>query len=97
MTWELGSDNSLGNLVAYECGLEDLFHEHPTLSGICQYHVDTLPANVVHQAFRTHRGVYINEMLSRLNPFYGPDDAFEGEPSAKTQNEMTAWLQTQAW
>jgi hypothetical protein len=42
MTWEFGPERRLGSLVAYECGLEDLFREYPALSGVCQYHIDTL-------------------------------------------------------
>src|SRR5215469_1437089 len=28
MTWEFGDDKRMGNLIAYECGLEDLFREY---------------------------------------------------------------------
>ncbi|MBV8842279.1 MAG: MEDS domain-containing protein [Bryobacterales bacterium] len=95
MTWELGPKNGLGNLIAYECGLEDLFHQYPSLSGICQYHIDTLPPSAVDKALRTHRSVYINEMLSRLNPFYGVDDAPAPVESADTHKEMVGWLRAQ--
>ena len=97
MTWELGPGPRLGSLIAYECGLEDLFRQYPTLSGVCQYHLDTLPANAVLPALRTHRGSYVNEMLSRLNPFYGPDRADASEPIApvQIQNEMLCWVRAQ--
>src|SRR5579862_1825614 len=50
MTWEIGPDRDLNKLLAYECGLEDLFHRQPALQGVCQYHVETLPPNVVRGA-----------------------------------------------
>lgn len=96
MTWELGPDRRMGYLLAYECGLEDLFREQPALSGICQYHVDTLPASAVHQALRTHRTVYVNEMMARFNPFYCPDDVSGPSVPVDTQNNMLSWMHRRA-
>jgi hypothetical protein len=70
MTWELGAESSFEKLFAYECGLEVLFRRRPALSGLCQYHNDTLPEDSLHAALLTHRSTYINETLSRINPFY---------------------------
>ena len=68
MTWEFGSKKEFGKLLEYEWKLEDLFRRQPCLSGICQYHIDTLPQNVARAGLLTHRSVFINETLSRLNP-----------------------------
>lgn len=75
MTWELGSKHNFGQLMEYECGLEEMFRRLPALSGICQYHRDTLPDGALAVALSKHHGVYLNETLSRVNPFYSPSDA----------------------
>lgn len=72
MTWELGSEENFDKLMEYECGLEKMFRSYPALSGICQYHQDTLPDDALHVALSSHRAVYINETLSRVNPIYSP-------------------------
>jgi hypothetical protein len=74
MTWEFGSEKNLGKLLKYECGLEQLFRTHPTLRGICQYHQDTLPLNVLGDGLLTHPALYINHTLHRSNPFYVPPE-----------------------
>lgn len=68
MTWEFGGENNFDKLLEYEQGLEKLFHTHPALSGICQYHRDTVPDHALQTAFRTHAAVYVNETLSRIDP-----------------------------
>ncbi len=70
MTWEFGAEKNFARLVEYERGLEDLFQKRPELCGICQYHQDTLPREVARQALLTHRTIFINETLARLNPHY---------------------------
>jgi hypothetical protein len=70
MTWEFGREENLPKLLEYECGLEKLFRIQPALSGICQYHKDTLPLDIIGNALYTHRAVYINHTLQRINPFY---------------------------
>jgi len=46
-TWrELGSEKNFGKLLEYECGLEEMFRDLPALSGVRQYHRDTLPDDV---------------------------------------------------
>ena len=47
MTWEFGSKKEFGKLLDYEWKLEDLFRRQPCLSGVCQYHIDTLPQDAV--------------------------------------------------
>jgi hypothetical protein len=72
MSWEFGPEKDFSRLVEYERRLEELFHRQPTLSGICQYHADTLPAETVQHGLLTHQAVFINQTLSRLNPHYLP-------------------------
>lgn len=50
--------------------LEALFQKRKELQGICQYHYDTLPPDVMKRGLLMHRTVFINETLSRLNPYY---------------------------
>ena len=70
MSWEFGPHKDFSKLLEYEWGLEELFEKHQALCGICQYHTDTLPREVVRQGLLTHRGVFINDTLSRLNFHY---------------------------
>ena len=72
MTWELGSKKNFEKLMEYEIGLEEMFRSHPALSGVCQYHQETLPEEALRVALATHPAVYINATLSRMNPFYFP-------------------------
>ena len=54
MAWEFGPDKDFTKLVEYEQRLDDLFHKQGALSGICQYHKDTLPQKCVRQGLRLH-------------------------------------------
>ena len=70
MSWEFGSERNLQKLLQYERQLEALFRRQPRLCGICQYHGDLLPHEILSQGQLTHRAVFINETLSRINPHY---------------------------
>jgi hypothetical protein len=70
MAWEFGPARDFAALVAYERALEDFFQTHSTISGICQYHEDVLPEEVVQDGLAVHPALYVNETLSRLNPDY---------------------------
>lgn len=70
MSWEFGSHRDFSKLVEYERGLEGLFAIHPTLRGVCQYHVDMLPEDVVGICMDLHPTIYVNETLSMLNESY---------------------------
>jgi hypothetical protein len=78
MSWEMGPRADFGGLLHYERGLEELFARRPCLSGICQYHQDTLPAEAIVQAVYGHRSIYVNQTLSRLNPYFVPPGTPEG-------------------
>lgn len=75
MTWEFGLERNFAKLREYESGLEELFAKRPALQGVCQYHMDTLPVDVVEEALYAHRAAYINETLSRLNSYYVPAES----------------------
>lgn len=70
MAWEFGPAKDYRMLVEYERALEAMFHTHPALSGVCQYHADVLPDHVVESGLCLHPSLYVNETLSRLNPHY---------------------------
>jgi len=70
MGWEFGPENDFSKLMEYERRLEQLFLKHPALSGICQYHRDILPRETVRQGLETHKALFVNETLSKLNPQY---------------------------
>ncbi len=70
MMWEFGTERNLPKLGEYERRLEELFHRQPTLCGICQYHCDLLPPEILRWALLTHRALFVDETLSRINPHY---------------------------
>lgn len=72
MAWEFGPEQDFATLVEYERGLETLLNAEPQLCGVCQYHTDTLPAEVVRNGHALHRALFVNETLSRMNPDYVP-------------------------
>jgi hypothetical protein len=77
MTWEFGSQHNLVNLLKYEWQLEQIFRKHPALSGICQYHVDALPRNILRQGLVAHPYIFVNDTLSRINSHYLPPESFD--------------------
>lgn len=79
MTWELGPDKDFSKLVEYELRLEQYFQEQPALSGICQYHADTLPRQALRHAFVLHPTLFINETLSLINAHHIPPQQFQAE------------------
>jgi len=70
MTWELGPDKDFSRLLEYEWRLEEFFRANPQLSGLCQYHVDTMPRHVARQGLQSHSSVFLNQTLSLINPIY---------------------------
>ena len=76
MSREFGPEKDFSKLLEYEWRLEECLQGQPALSGICQYHADTLPAEVLRHGLVTHPSLYISESLSRLNPHYVDRDAF---------------------
>jgi hypothetical protein len=47
-----------------------LFRENKELCGICQYHKDTLPHDVMRQSLLVHPGIFLTDTLTRINPYY---------------------------
>ena len=76
MSWEFGPNKDFSKLLEYEWGLEELFEKHQCLSGVCQYHMDTLPREIVRQGLLTHQEIFVNETLSRLNSHYVRRESF---------------------
>ena len=76
MTWELGPEKDAARLLEYEWRLEKLFHLRPELSGICQYHADTLPRDMMRQSLLVHPSVFLSQTLSLLNPHYMRPESF---------------------
>jgi hypothetical protein len=92
MTWEFGSEKNFAKLVEYEYRLENLMRKQPALSGICQYHKETLPEETPNQALLTHRMIFINETLSRINPHYVAPGQCNNVPTNFELNEMVTLL-----
>jgi len=85
MTWEFGSKESYSKLLRYEWRLERLFHKRPELCGICQYHSDTLPREVMRKGLLSHTTLFINETLSRINQHYTQSESLAEEASANSE------------
>ncbi len=72
MTWEMGPDQDALKLAEYEGYLDEFLRTHPQMGGICQYHADTLPKEILNSAVRLHPAIFINETLSVLNSQFSP-------------------------
>lgn len=70
MAWEFDSEKDFSKLLEYEWRLEELFHKRSELRGVCQYHRDTLPNEVMRQGLLAHHAIIINQTLSQINPHY---------------------------
>jgi hypothetical protein len=77
MTWEFGPEQGCAKLLEYEMRLEEMFDRYPQLTGICQYHVDTLPEVVGCEALAVHPAVFVNQTLARINPHYVRHESWE--------------------
>ena len=84
LTWEFGPAHDFGKLLEYEWGLEEAFRKFPALSGICQYHIDTLPLEAVKKGLVCHQSLFVNETLSNVNPFYVQAELYQN--SGTTRN-----------
>jgi hypothetical protein len=82
MSWELGPRHDFATLLEYEWRLEEFFRSHPHLSGICQYHRDTLPVEMIRQGLAAHPAIFVNETLSQLNPHYIRAESFAAASAA---------------
>ena len=80
MAWELGPEQDFSKLLEYEWRLEELFLRRPSLSGICQYHSDTLPKQAVRDGLVSHASMFVNETLSRVNPYFARGDSPKALP-----------------
>jgi hypothetical protein len=67
---EFGAERDFSQLLECEWRLEEFLQSHPALSGICQYHADTLPRKALRQGLLTHSSLFVNETLSRINPHF---------------------------
>lgn len=74
MRWEFGSETNFSKLLEYEYSLDRFIEGEPALAGICQYHIDTLPADVVQWGLCAHPFLFINEEQSLENSHYRPAD-----------------------
>lgn len=87
MTWEFGPKNDFSRLLEYEWRLEDLFRKRPNLGGICQYHADTLPEQVLRQGLVSHQAIFVNETLSQINPHFLQADSYGHQAAPNSQLE----------
>ena len=72
MAWEFGPVQNFVKLLNYERRLDELFRRQPTMSGVCQYHVGTVPRDALHDGLVSHSAIFVNETLARVNPLFFP-------------------------
>jgi hypothetical protein len=90
MSWEFGPAKDFSKLLEYEWRLEQFLRDHPQMGGSCNYHVDTLPREVVRRGFLSHHSLLVNETLSLINPLYLQREAFT--PQAFSASEVDSFL-----
>lgn len=97
MTWEMGDDKDFMKLLEYEWRLEEFFHQHPEIGGVCQYYASTLPRETMKQGLLAHPTLFVNETLSLLNPSYLRRDAYTAqmERNPKLDSTLTRLLEPQ--
>jgi hypothetical protein len=87
MTWELGPQKDFSKLLESEWRLEELFQKHPELGGICQYHAEMLPHEVLRQGLLTHPLIFVNQTLSRINSHYLRADSYSNQAEVNPELE----------
>ena len=90
MSWEFGPAKDFSKLLEYEWRLEQFLRDHPQMGGSCNYHIDTLPREVVRRGFLSHHSLLVNETLSLINPLYLQREAFT--PKAESDPEVELFL-----
>ena len=88
MTWEFGPAKDFAALLEYEWQLEEFFRKHSEISGVCQYHADTLPHEALRQGVLTHAAIYVNETLSLINPCFLPRESFTSEAASNQEIDL---------
>ena len=87
MAWEFGAARNFSKLLEYEQRLEEFFRKNPEISGVCQYHADQLPREMLRQGILTHSTMFVNETLSLINPYYLPHPQ-HGDQAAPNEASM---------
>ena len=70
MAWEFGPERNFAKLIEYEQRLEEFLRTHPQIGGICEYHADILPREVIRTGLLTHPKLFVNETLTIVNPHF---------------------------
>jgi hypothetical protein len=92
MAWEFGNEKNFSRLREYEHALESFIATGAGLSGICQFNAETLPADVIEWGLYSHRAVYVNESLSKVNPYYAPVEVLNHRNRTISTTEIEALL-----
>ncbi len=81
MTFEFGPERDFSKLLEYEWRLEEFLRQNPQMSGICLYHGDSMPHDILHNGLLTHQSIFINETLSCINPHFLSAESHHLRPS----------------
>ena len=81
----IGHGEGARKLLEYEWRLEKLFHERAELSSICQYHVGSLPPEMMRHSLLSHPSIFISAKKSLINPHYMEPKSFIHEATANAR------------
>jgi hypothetical protein len=84
MSWEFGPEKNFSKLLDYELRLEQFIRDHAEMSGVCQYHADTLPREAMRHSLVAHPSIFVNETLSLVNPHFLPHAVYAPPPCGET-------------
>lgn len=91
MTWEFGPAKDLSKLIEYEWRLEQFMREHPEISGICQYHAETLPREILRKGLSSHSHLFVSDTLTMINPHYADRSSYS-QPAPEAVLEMDHFI-----
>ena len=91
MRWEFGADENFEKLLVYEAQLEQVFRDKP-LTGICQYHRETVPARAVRDALTTHRSMYVGSELRTDNLYFMPPELLLEGTNLDVRDRQGEWM-----
>ncbi|MDS0476895.1 MEDS domain-containing protein [Natrinema sp. 1APR25-10V2] len=80
MTWLAEDDTAVADVMEYETDVNELIHD-TAATGLCQYHHDRFPDEVIHDVLRTHPHIVYEQTVNQ-NVYYMPSLQEADQPGA---------------
>ena len=93
ISWEIGPDRDFKDVVYYET-LLDVFFLGKRMVGMCQYHRERCPPDVLAGILNTHRIAAINQDVCRNLHYVPPEILLEKNPGNR-QEKRVEWMTAQ--